>query len=181
VLHRRGRDLVRQPHPLELLVGLDGARLGEERRRVDRVREGVEPGLEERRRLAHHPVGRLGAERELDPDVPVVARGLARELERAQARGSRVGRVVAGELAHVASPRVSLRVLRARLEADEHGVALARKDDGVVAFHAPEVRQVEDVVGRAHDERVHPALGHQGPHALELRVVPRPAHPVEKI
>jgi hypothetical protein len=38
------------------------------------------------------------------------------------------------------------------------GLALAREDDRVVALHAPEVRQVEDVVGRADDDRVEVAL-----------------------
>ena len=55
-------------------------------------------------------------------------------------------------------------------------LALAREDDRVVALHAPEVRQVEDVVGRADDERVELVLGHQRANAVELRVVARPAH-----
>ena len=50
------------------------------------------------------------------------------------------------------------------------------KTHGVVPLHAPEVRQVEDVVGRADDERVELVLGHERAHALELRVVPRPGH-----
>ena len=43
VLHRRRRDLVREEQPLDLLRRLAGARTHEERRRVGRLREGVEP------------------------------------------------------------------------------------------------------------------------------------------
>ena len=43
VIHRRRRELVREPHALELLLGLDRARAGKERRRVGRLRERVEP------------------------------------------------------------------------------------------------------------------------------------------
>ena len=56
VVHRGRRDVVREAHPLDLLRGLHRARLGEQRRRVDRVRERVEPGLREGRRLAHHAI-----------------------------------------------------------------------------------------------------------------------------
>ena len=38
VLHRGGGDLVREPHPLELLLGLDRPRAREQRRRVGDVR-----------------------------------------------------------------------------------------------------------------------------------------------
>src|SRR4029079_19058746 len=77
---------------------------------------------------------------------------------------------------HVTRPRGPRRIVFGCLEADQHRVALTRKDAGVVALHAPEVRQVEDVVGRAHDERIEVALGHQRADALELRVVALPAH-----
>ena len=69
-------------------------------------------------------------------------------------------------------------VLLRRLETDEHGLALAREHAGVVALHPPEVREIEDVVGRADHERVELLLGHQRAHALELRVVSRPGHRV---
>ena len=69
VLHRRGGDLVREAHALDLLLGLDRARLGEERRRVGGVGQRVEPGLREGGRLADHAVGRLRAERELEADA----------------------------------------------------------------------------------------------------------------
>ena len=81
VLHRRRRDLVREPHPLDLLRRLDRACLREQRRRVLRMREGVEPGLREGRRLAHHPVARLCAERELDADRLVLLGERGGEIE----------------------------------------------------------------------------------------------------
>jgi hypothetical protein len=67
-------------------------------------------------------------------------------------------------------------ILRRRLEADEGRLAFAREDAGVVALHPPEVRQVEDVVRGADDERVEPAVAHQRADTVELRVVARPAH-----
>ena len=150
-----GGDLVREPHALDLLRGLDRARRVEERRRVGRARAGVEPRLGERRRLADHAVGRLRAERELEADA-LVARCAAveRELERARGRRTRVALVVAGEEPDVARPGGARGVVGGGLEADQHRLALAREDDGVVALHPPEVREVEDVVGRADDERV---------------------------
>src|SRR5581483_8245323 len=127
--------------------------------------------------LADHPVGRLRAERELQADAPVRCRCLAGEVERTQSRRPRVGGVVAAEEADVGGPGGAARVIGRGLEDDQHGLALAREHAGVVALHPPEVGQVEDVVGRADDERVEPVLVHQRTHALELRVVPRPGHP----
>src|SRR5437773_2706992 len=46
----------------------------------------------------------------------------------------------------------------------------------VVALHQQEVRQVEDVVGRADDERVDVLLCHQLANARELRLVASPTH-----
>ena len=90
-LHRVGGDLVRDPHARDFLLGLDRAGAREQRRRVHRIRERVEPGLRERRRLADHPVGRLRAERQLQPDL-AEARGRGdRQLERARERRARVG------------------------------------------------------------------------------------------
>ena len=88
VLHRVGGELVGEAHPLDLLRGLDRAGAREEGRGVGRVREGVEPGLREGRRLADHAVGRLRAERELEAD-PVVGRAPRPrgEVEGAQGRG----------------------------------------------------------------------------------------------
>ena len=176
VLHRAGSDLVREPHPLDLLLRLDRAGGCEQRRRVGGVGKGVEPGLRERRRLADHPVRSLRPEAELDPDPVVLGRELAGEIERTQARRARVALVVAVKEPHLARPGRSLRIRLRGLEADEHRVALDREDDRVVPLHPPEVRQVEDVVGCAHDERIELLLGHQRAHALELGVVPGPAH-----
>ena len=161
---------------LDFLRGLDHPRLVEQRHRVDRVRERVEPGLRVRRRLADHPVGRLRAEGELESDPAVGGRRLAGQVERAEPRRPGVAGVVAAEEAHVLRPGGASRVLGGRLEADQHGLALAREDAGVVALHPPEVRQVEDVVRSADDERVQVVLDHQRAHPVELRVVARPAH-----
>src|SRR5439155_25241796 len=68
VLEGERGELVRQPHALELLLGLDSPRLDEQRRRVDAVRERVEPCGRVRRRLADHAVGGLGALAELAPN-----------------------------------------------------------------------------------------------------------------
>ena len=176
VLHRAGGDLVREPHPLELLLGLDRAGGAEERRRIDGVLERVEPRLRIRRRLADHPVRRLRAETELDPDPVVLGRELAGKVERTQPRRPRIALVVAVEEPHLGRPGRPLGIGLRGFEADQRRVALAREDDGVVPLHPPEVRQVEDVVGRADDERVELLLGHQRPDAVELGVVPRPAH-----
>ncbi len=176
MLHRRRRDVVGEAHALDLLLGLERPCSGEERRRVGDVAERAEPVGRERRRLADHPVGRLRSERELEPDPPVLARCLASELEDARAGRARVDRVVALEEPHVARPRHVRRVLLGRLETDQRRLALTREDARVVPLHPPEVREVEDVVGRADDERVELVLGHERAHALELRVVARPAH-----
>src|SRR5258705_14123 len=88
----------------------------------------------------------------------------------------RAALVVAANEADIRRPRVPLGVFRRRLEADQDRLALAREDARVVALHAPEVREVEDVVGRAHDERVEAGCLHERADALELRVIARPAH-----
>ena len=119
VLHRRGGDLVREPHPLDLLLGLDRARLVQERRRVGRVGECVEPGLREGGRLADHAVGRLRAERELEADPSVLRRRLAGEVERAQSRRPWIGCVVAAEEPDVLRPGGAGDVLGRRLQTDE--------------------------------------------------------------
>ena len=97
-------------------------------------------------------------------------------LENARDRRSWVGRVVAGEEPQLVGPRRAGRILLRGLEAREYRLALAREDDRIEALHSPEVREVEDVVGRADDERVELLLGHERADALELRVVARPAH-----
>src|SRR5262249_35187404 len=59
VLGGGGCDLVREPDPLDLLTGLARARVVEDRRRIDRAGEGIEPAFREGRRLADHAVGCL--------------------------------------------------------------------------------------------------------------------------
>ena len=136
---------------------------------------GVEPRLRERRRLADHPVARLRAERELEADA-AFRRRLARELERAQPGRPRVARVVAGEEPHVLRPG---RPRASSAEASRQistGSPSRGNTTRVVALHPPEVRQVEDVVRRADDDRVELLLGHERADALELRVVAGPGH-----
>jgi hypothetical protein len=176
VVHRGGGDLVGQPHTLELLLGLDRAGAGEERDGVGRVAEPGEPGGREGGRLADHAVGGLGPEGELETHAFVFTGRRLRELERAGDRRAWVVGRVAGQEADVVRPGHALGVLCRGLEADQRGLALAREDGGLVALHAPEVGQVEDVVGRADDERVEPFLHHQRADVVELGVVSRPAH-----
>ncbi len=179
VLHRSGGDLVGEPHPLLLLLRLDLARAREKRRCVGgRLAEAGEPRGGVGRRLADHAVAGLGAQAELEADPAVAARDLLRELQGARGRGPRVVGGVALDQADVCGPGGSGRVLLGGLEAEERRLALAREDDGVVALHAPEVRQVEDVVGRADDQRVELLLRHQPAHAFELGVVAGPAHEI---
>ena len=176
VLHRAGGDRVREPHSLDLLLGLDRPRGCEQRRRVRRLGEGVEPGLGVRRRLADHAVSGLCSEGELDSDPLVVGGDLPSEVERAHARRPRIALVVTAEEPHLLRPAHPLGVGLRGLEADQDRLALLREDDRVVALHAPEVRQVQNVVGRADDEGVELVLDHQRPHAVELGIVARPAH-----
>ena len=88
----RPRDVVREAHPLDLLRRLQHPRLVEQRRRVLRVRERVEPRLREGRRLADHAVGRLRAERELDARPPRTARASAAARSSARSDGGRGSR-----------------------------------------------------------------------------------------
>ena len=94
VLHRGRRDLVREPHPLDLLLRLDRARLREQRRRVGRVRERVEPRLR-CTSSARRPCGPRPACRATAPARPVVvgrrsgARGRARAARAAGGRSRR--------------------------------------------------------------------------------------------
>ena len=81
------------------------------------------------------------------------------------------------EEADVVRPRHTSGVVERRFEREQGRLAFAREDDDVVALHREEVREIEDVVGRADDERVDVLLAHERTHALELRVVARPAHP----
>ena len=97
-------DLVREPHPLDLLLGLDRADGVEERRRVRRLGKRVEPRLREGRRLADHPVGGLRPERELEADALVLGGELPRQVERPQRRRPRVALVVAAEEPHLLGP-----------------------------------------------------------------------------
>ena len=119
MVHRRRRELVRQPQALELLLGLDRARADEERRRVCSLRERVEPRGGEGRGLADHAVRGLGAERELEPDPLVVARGLDRGVERPRERRPRILGVVAADQPHVVGPGRARGVLLRGLDRDQ--------------------------------------------------------------
>ena len=160
----------------DLLPVFNTACAAEQRRTVDRTTEGVEPGLRERRGLADHPVGRRGAEGQLQADPSIAACNRDRRVERACERRARIRLVVAADEADVRCPRRSLGVLCRRSRQISTGSPSRGKTQAFVPLHAPEVREVENVVGRAHDERVEPVLGHQGTDALELRLVSLPGH-----
>ena len=177
VLHRGGGDLVREPHALELLLRLDRARAREQRRRVGGV--GRSASNQACVKVVGSPTMRSEAcvpSESSSPTRPCSRGRRLRQLERPRSGRPRIVVGVAAQEADVVRPGVARRVLAGGLEADQHRLALAREDDGVVALHPPEVRQVEDVVGRADDERVEPFLRHQRAHAVELRVVAGPAH-----
>src|SRR5205085_12217548 len=125
---------------LDLLRGLDRARLVEEWLRVDRRRPGVEPGLRVRGRLADHAIRRLRAERELEADASVLPGRGDRDLERACDRRPGIALVVALDETHLARPRGARRVRLRGLDRDQNGVALAREDHGVEPLHPPEIR-----------------------------------------
>jgi hypothetical protein len=175
-MHRLTGNLVRDAQTCDLLLGLDHSRAGEQWRRIGCLRERVEPRLRERRRLTDHSIRRLRAERKLQPDAPVRAARVDRYVQRAPGYGTRIRLVVAADIAHVRCPAGAGGILGRRLETDEHRLAVAREDAGIVALHAPEVREVENVVGSADDERVDPVVRHEPANAVELRVVAGPAH-----
>ena len=85
-------DLVGEAHPLELLLRLEHARLGEERRRVDGGGNASNQLRRERRRLADHAVGGLRAERELEADALEAGAASRASLERTRACGGRGSR-----------------------------------------------------------------------------------------
>ena len=178
VLHRLGRELVREAHALDLLLGLDRSRLDEEGRRILGRTKRLEEGLRVGRRLAHHAVGSLGAQRELEPDASVAAgaHDLLRQLDGPCGRRPRIGLVVALEQTDVRRPGRPLGVGLLGLEGDERHLPFPREHDRVIALHGPVVREIEDVVGRADDERVQIPVGHQAADAVELGAVRRPAH-----
>ena len=111
VLHRLGGELVGEADPLDLLRCLDRPRAVEQRRRVDRMRERVEPCLRVGRGLADHPVARLRAERELEAHAVVLPCGIAGELERPERWRPWVALVVAGEEPDVIRPGVALGIV----------------------------------------------------------------------
>ena len=115
-------------------------------------------------------------EGELEAHLLVRPGGLLDRLERARERRTRVIRVVPGHEHDTRRPRVRGRIGGGGLDRDQHRRPFAREDRGVVALHPPEVRQVEDVVRRPHDERIEPFLCHQRLNTVELGVVARPAH-----
>ncbi len=180
VLHGERGDLVRQAHALDLLCRLQRTGLGQERGGIDSLRKRLEEPAGRNGGLADHQVGRLRALGELEPDAvePELVLHRERRLERARSRGPRIVPVVAAKEPDVARPGRFRRYLRLRLEHDQHRLALAREDEQVVALHREVVREVEDVVRGAHDERVQLLVGHQGAYARELLVVARPGHPV---
>ena len=121
VLHRRGGDLVREPHPLDLLLGLDRARLGRgaaSRRRRRGTRRTTPSGTSSARR----PCGRSPACRARARGRRVRTRDAAsRARSSARSPGGRGSRcVVAAEEADVLRPGGAGGVLGGRLETDQH-------------------------------------------------------------
>ena len=104
--------------------------------------------------------GRRGRDRALPPGP---ARACGRRAAAGRRRRTRGG-----------SERRSVQASRSASSAEasrqiERRLALAREDGGVVALHRPEVGQVEDVVGSAHDQGVEPLLFHERAHPFELQ------------
>ena len=170
------RQVVRLAHPFDLLPGLDHARLGEQRRGVLGRAERLEERAREDGRFSDHPVGDLGTLRELEADAlepALTADGLG-QVGRPGPGRARIVRRITLERPQVVRPRRGGGLVQLRLHHDERRVVFAREDDDVVALHAPVVGEVEDVVGRAHHQRVEIALGHERAHAVQLGVVSRP-------
>ena len=173
MVHRCRRDVVREAHAVDLLLGLERTGFGDWRR-VGDVTERGEPLGRERGRLANHAVCGLRPER-LEPHPSVRARRGVRELEHAGNRRPRIRRVVPCEEEDVVGPGRADCVVLARLEAHERRLALER-EDARRSPSCPRSSSGKDVVRRADDERVELALVHERTHAVELRVVARPRH-----
>ncbi len=135
--------------------------------------ERVEPGLRPGGRLAYHAIGALRSLRKLQADSAsqtAFFQNLQRDIERAKSRRTRIAIVVALEQADVLRPGGAARVLFLRLDGDERGLALAWEDRDVVALHAPVVGEVDDVVGRAHDQGVEIVASHEFADAGEFEL-----------
>ena len=159
VFHRQSRQFVGQLHAVDLLRGLDGAAMIQYQVSVDDFAgdrlKGIEPRLRPCARLAHHAVRTLRPLRKFEADAAgqiAFLQNLHGDIERARARRSRIGGMIALEEANVLRPRCSTRVFFLRLESDQSRLPFARKDRDVVALHAPVIRQIDDVIRRAHDQ-----------------------------
>ena len=92
-----------------------------------------------------------------NPTLPVRSRSfstLKRHIKRTKCRWPRIAIVIALEKPDVLCPRGAARILFLRLDGDQRRLAFAREDRDVVALHAPVVRQIDDIVGRAHHQGV---------------------------
>ena len=171
---QRGQ-LVGQAHALDFLRGLDGAGFGQQRRRICHLPgdglEGVEVSLRERRGLADHAVTGLRAHAQLDADSigeAALSEHAKRQIEAAHLRWARITLVVAFEQADVLRPGRAFGIGPLWLDHAQRGLALGREDDRVVALHAPVIREIDDVVRRAADQRGQALILHHGADAGEL-------------
>ena len=57
-----------------------------------------------------------------------------------------------------------------------HGVPFTGKDCRIVSLHAPVICEIDEIVGRTHDERGHILILHQGANATQFRFVNWPRH-----
>src|SRR5262249_53628861 len=141
--------------------------------------ESVEKVLRWRRGLTDHAVGGLRTHIEFKSDFlgeAALFEDVEGNIGGAVGSWTGISFVIAFEEANVAGPGVAARFGFLRLKSDERWLAFARENDGVVALHAPIVGKIEDVVGRADNERVDFLFFQQRADAAELLLVNGPRH-----
>src|SRR5712691_764147 len=173
VLHGERGEFVRELHTLDLLRRLDGASLVEQRRAIDNFARDLAEGVKEILRwsggFADHAVGGLRSHVELDADFARKTRlfeHIKGGVQRTVLRRTRIALVIALEEANLGRPGIPLRVGELRLKSDQCRFSLAREDERVITFHAPIVREIKNVVGRAHDQGLEVLVFHQGADAF---------------
>src|SRR5271165_2858056 len=86
----------------------------------------------------------------------------------AELRRPRIALVVALEIENVLCPRVTFGVGLLWFKGNQRGLALAGKNNRVIALHAPVVGEIENVVGRATDQGGEILFCHQSADAIEF-------------
>ena len=183
VIHGEGREFVGQTHALDFLTGLDRTGFVEEWGRVHNLAaklfERFEIRHHESGRLANHAVGGLRAHVEFDGNfvgqAPLL-QDFVSAVPGAELRRARIALVVAFEIENVLCPRVTLGIGLLRLEGNQRGLAMTRKDDGVISLHAPVVGEIQNIIRRAADQRGKVLIFHQGTNTIEFYFVCRPSH-----